>query len=132
MEENDENLEDQQIQAVYVCSVCEIIFERLEINNHRLLSRISTKDLSIVRRSEVNGSEEIITEQLASIGSSDNQLSQSLSVEEQLIHLIHEREPLWNLKNLLEKRSKENKEKLWEEVAAAIRSGYTMATLKKK
>jgi len=36
------------------------------------------------------------------------------------------------LKSPLEKQSKENKKKLWEEVAVATGSGYTVVTLKKK
>ncbi|XP_071556205.1 uncharacterized protein [Temnothorax nylanderi] len=139
MEENGENLEE-----VYVCAVCETIigssdiyshgcfegYPEVYIKNHYVYPRC--EDLSIVRRSDVNGSEEIVTEPLASTSLSNSQLPQHLNTEEQLIHLIHEREPLWNLRSPLEKRSKENKEKLWEEVAAAIGSGNTVAALKKK
>lgn len=93
----------------------------------QLLS-LFTENGNIVRRSLVDGVEQMVTDSgsmlcsrsVTNEGDKENAWNSKIRLEEQLIGEIRQRPPLWNFKLPLPERGVRIKERLWEEVSIKL------------
>ncbi|XP_071581708.1 uncharacterized protein [Temnothorax nylanderi] len=144
-----ENINEETL--VYTCGMCETILHKNEIDPHLCFEGFNefyidenlyiypqSDDGQIIRKSLVDGTEAMVLEpreettQIQNREADGNWQNQKVLQEEQLIEEVRKRPALYDCRRPLAERGLRARNKLWEEIVAAMNSTMDVATIKKK
>ncbi|XP_071578950.1 uncharacterized protein [Temnothorax nylanderi] len=143
-----ENINEETL--VYTCGMCETILHKNEIDPHLCFEGFNefyidenlyiypqSDDGQIIRKSLVDGTEAMVLEpreettQIQNREADGNWQNQKVLQEEQLIEEVRKRPALYDCRRPLAERGLRARNKLWEEIVAAMNSTMDVATIKK-
>ncbi|XP_077256607.1 uncharacterized protein LOC143894313 [Temnothorax americanus] len=137
---------------LYTCDICENVIHKNEVDLHPCFQGFThvyinndlhilypqTDDGQIIRKSLVDGTEAMVVEpreetiQILNQEADGNWRSKKIQEEEQLIEEVRKRPPLYDCRRPLAERALKARNKLWEEIIAAMNSTMDIASIKKK
>ncbi|XP_077280527.1 uncharacterized protein LOC143907561 [Temnothorax americanus] len=136
---------------LYTCDICENVIHKNEVDLHPCFQGFThvyinndlhilypqTDDGQIIRKSLVDGTEAMVVEpreettQILNQEADGNWRSKKIQEEEQLIEEVRKRPPLYDCRRPLAERALKARNKLWEEIIAAMNSTMDIASIKK-